>query len=265
MTVLEPDDPDPVRVLRPDGASPWFLVADHAGRAIPRRLGTLGLNETDRARHIAWDIGIASVTEALSATLDATAVLQTYSRLVIDCNRPPGVAASIPALSEATPVPGNRDLPREQALARERDIFRPYHDRITALLDARRNAGRSTVLLSMHSFTPVYLGQARPMQVGTLYGSDSRLARVLWRLLDAEGGLVVGDNQPYAVGPETDYAVPVHGIGRFLLHSAIEIRQDLIADAAGQAQWAARLARLLPLALAAATEHVVNEASSAPA
>ncbi len=265
MTLLEPDEPDPVRVLRPDGTSPWFLVADHAGRAIPRRLGTLGLSETDRARHIAWDIGIEAVTRALSQALDATAVLQTYSRLVIDCNRPPGVAASIPVISEATPIPGNRDLPPDEAAAREREIFRPYHDRIAALLDARRDAGRSTVLLSMHSFTPVYLGRARSMHVGTLYGSDARLARVLWRLLDAEGGLVVGDNQPYAVGPETDYAVPVHGIARFLLHSAIEIRQDLIAEPAGQAEWAARLARLLPLALAAATEHVVNEASSAPA
>ncbi len=117
----------------------------------------------------------------------------------------------------------------------------------------------------MHSFTPVYLGQARPMHVGTLYGSDDRLARVLWRLLQDEGDLVVGDNQPYAVGPETDYAVPVHGIGRFLLHSAIEIRQDLITDAEGQARWAARLGRLLPLALDATAERVVNEASSAPA
>ncbi len=251
MTLLAADEAAPVRVLRPRGTSPWFLVADHAGRAIPRALGTLGLDETERERHIAWDIGIAAVTEAVSAALDATAVLQVYSRLVIDCNRPPGVAASIPLVSEATRIPGNHGLSPEAIDARRREIFAPYHARVVELLEAREAAGRRTVLLSMHSFTPIYLGRPRPMQVGTLYGADARLARVLLTLLQAEGDLVVGDNEPYAVSPESDYAVPVHGIGRSLLHSAIEIRQDEIAGAAGQAAWAARLARLLPQALTA--------------
>jgi predicted N-formylglutamate amidohydrolase len=250
MTLLGPDEPAPVRVLREGGASPWFLIADHAGRAIPRKLGDLGLDEVQRGRHIAWDIGIAGVTEALAETLDATAVLQTYSRLVIDCNRPHGVESSIPLVSEATPIPGNRGLTEADVEARRREIFRPYHDRITDLLDARAAAGRETVLMSMHSFTPVYLGETRRVEVGMLYGDDARLARVLLRLLQAEGDLVVGDNEPYSVSAESDYAVPVHGIGRALLHTAIEIRQDLIAEPAGQTAWAARLARLLPLALA---------------
>ena len=250
MTLLDADEPAPARVLRPDAASPWFLVADHAGRAIPRQLGDLGLDETERQRHIAWDIGIAGVTEGLAAALDATAVLQTYSRLVIDCNRPPGVAASVPLVSEATAVPGNHGLPPDAIAAREREIFRPYHDRITALLDARAAAGRRSVLMSMHSFTPVYLGVARRVEVGMLYGTDTRLAHALLRLLQDEGDLAVGDNEPYAVTAESDYAVPVHGVGRALLHTAIEIRQDLIAAPEGQRAWAARLARLLPRALA---------------
>ena len=249
MTLLAADEPSPVRVLRQDGASPWFLLADHAGRAIPRRLGDLGLDQTERARHIAWDIGIAGVTEALAEALDATAVLQAYSRLVIDCNRPHGVDSSIPLVSEATRIPGNHGLSATAVAERREEIFVPYHDCIAALLDARAAAGRRTVLLSMHSFTPVYLGERRRVDVGTLYGRDGRLAAILLCLLRAGGDLLVGDNEPYAVSDTSDYAVPVHGVGRALLHSAIEIRQDLITEPAGQRAWAARLARLLPRAL----------------
>jgi predicted N-formylglutamate amidohydrolase len=258
MSLLDPDELAPVRVLREAGTSPWFLIADHAGRVIPRALGDMGLDEVQRGRHIAWDIGIAGVTQALAEALDATAVFQTYSRLVIDCNRPHGVESSIPLVSEATPIPGNRGLTAADIDARRREIFLPYHTRITELLDARAKAGRETVLLSMHSFTPVFLGETRRVEVGMLYGDDSRLAHVLLRLLQAEGDLVVGDNEPYSVSAESDYAVPVHGIGRALLHTAIEIRQDLITEPASQMAWAARLARLLPLALAK-----VNAISSA--
>jgi len=250
-SLLDSDEPSPVRVLRPDGASPIFFVADHAGRVIPRALGTLGLDETERRRHIAWDIGIAGVTERLSAALDATAVLQTYSRLVIDCNRPLHVASSIPEISEATRIPGNSGLTPAQRAARVRAIFQPYHQCVERLLDARAAAGRRTVLISMHSFTPVFLGQARAMHVAPLYGADARLAHALLPLLRAEVGLVVGDNTPYSVTEESDYAVPMYGIGRRLLHTAIEIRQDLIADEAGQTEWAERLGRLFPAAVAA--------------
>lgn len=250
-TLLETEDPAPVRALNPDGTADFVLIADHAGRAIPRRLGTLGLPEADLSRHIGWDIGIAGVAERLSALLDAPCLMQRYSRLVIDCNRPPGVPSSIPGRSEATDIPGNADIAAIDAQARREAIFAPYHAAITALLDARAAAGRPAVLISLHSFTPIYLGQARRVEVSPLYGTDARLAHALLAALRAEGDLVVGDNEPYAVTLETDYAVPVHGVARGLLHTALEIRQDLIAAPAGQAAWALRLARLLPVALAA--------------
>ncbi len=250
--LLDPDEPSPVHALDLEGGSDFVLIADHAGRAIPRRLGTLGLSEAERARHIAWDIGIAGVAERLSEMLDAPCLMQRYSRLVIDCNRPPGVPSSIPARSEATDIPGNADVPATEAAARHTAIFEPYHRAIEALLGQREAAGRRTVLVSLHSFTPVYLGARRAVEVSPLYGADSRLARTLLLALRGEGDLLVGDNEPYAVSAETDYAVPVHGIGRGLLHTAIEIRQDLIAAPAGQAAWALRLARLLPVALAGA-------------
>jgi predicted N-formylglutamate amidohydrolase len=249
--VLSPDDPDPVRVLRPDGGSDFLLTADHAGPAIPHRLGDLGLSEIERNRHIAWDIGIAGVTERLAAELGATAVLQVYSRLVIDCNRRPEWPTSIPVVSELTAIPGNAAVTAEERKARRRAIFEPYHRTIAELLDRRAAAGRRTLLAAMHSFTPVFKGVARAVEVGILYNPnarDIRLPRIMLDLLRAEGDLAVGDNQPYAITGNSDYTVPVHGEGRGLSHVEIEIRQDLIGDVPGQVRWAARLAHLLPLA-----------------
>lgn len=247
-SLLAPDEAAPVRVLREGGGSNIFLTADHAGRRIPRRLGDLGLPPQELGRHIAWDIGIAGVTERLSAHLDATAVLQTYSRLVIDCNRNPIWPTAMPELSELTPVPGNVGLTATDRAERIAEVFAPYHTRISELLDARTAAGRRSVLVAMHSFTPVFKGERRDMQVGVLYDKDVSLASILLELLRAEGDLVVGDNAPYALSSASDYGVPVHGEARGLAHVEIEIRQDLIADEAGQASWADRFARLLTAA-----------------
>ena len=226
------------------GRSPFLLTADHYGRLIPRSLGDLGVQASELTRHIAWDIGIAGVAEALSNELDAHLIAQRYSRLVIDCNRPPGAASSIPRLSEATAIPGNEGLARDAAEARRRQIFDPYHRRINEVIDRRQHEGMPTVLVSLHSFTPVYAGVARPWHIGTLYQRDTKLPPLLLKLLRAESDLVVGDNEPYAVSDETDYTIPVHGEARGLMNSGIEIRQDLIADQAGQKQWAGRLARI---------------------
>jgi predicted N-formylglutamate amidohydrolase len=244
--LLTADEPPPVTVYNENGSSPFLLVADHAGNAMPRALGRLGLAEAELSRHIAYDIGIAGVGRGLADALAATLIAQNYSRLVIDCNRPPGVATSIPDISERTPIPGNANLSSEQKDARARAIFWPYHTRIEAELDRRRQAGRPTALVALHSFTPVYKGVARPWHAALLYHRDPRLAHVLIALLNKEPRLVVGDNQPYFVSDASDYTIPVHGERRGLPHALIEIRQDLIADESGQQQWAARLARLVP-------------------
>ena len=243
--LLADDEPPPVRVLRPDGHSDFVLAADHAGRLIPRALGTLGLEAGDLTRHIAWDIGIAAVTETLSALLDASAVLQSYSRLVIDCNRAPGHPTSIPEVSEVTPIPGNHGLPAEQRERRQRTIFDPYHSAIGGLLDRRAVTGQRSVLVAMHSFTPVFKSVARSVEVGVLYHHLTPLAEIMLALLRAEGDLAVGANEPYAITGDSDYTVPVHGERRGIEHVEIEIRQDLIANAAGQHAWAQRMARLL--------------------
>lgn len=243
--LLGKDDPPPVHEVHPDGRSPFLLACDHYGRLLPRSLGDLGVSETELVRHIAWDIGIAGVAEGIAKLLDAHLVAQRYSRLAIDCNRPPGAASSIPAISEATAIPGNEGISAQARDARRHEIFDPYHQRINAVIDARLHIKRPTVLVALHSFTPVYAGVARPWHIGTLYHRDTVLPRLLLEHLRAEPDLVAGDNQPYAVSDLTDYTIPVHGEARGLINTGIEIRQDLIADQAGQRQWAERLARIL--------------------
>src|ERR1700739_3112416 len=135
--LFDPDEPDPVTLENEAGSAVFFLACDHAGRAIPRRLDRLGLPEQETRRHIAWDIGIGAVGRQLSQLLDAAVILQSYSRLVIDCNRDPNVASSIPEISENTEIPGNRGLDQAKRAAREDAIFTPYHNAIAAALDRR--------------------------------------------------------------------------------------------------------------------------------
>jgi predicted N-formylglutamate amidohydrolase len=243
--LLDGQDVPPVLEETAAGRSPFLLTSDHYGRAVPHALGDLGVPLSEFERHIAWDVGIAGVANALSKQLDAHLIAQRYSRLVIDCNRPPAAASSIPRISEATVIPGNEGLARDAAEARRAAIFDPYHRRIDEVIEARLRDRVPTVLVSLHSFTPVYAGVARPWHIGTLYQRDTRLPPLLLKHLRAEPDLVVGDNEPYAVSDETDYTIPVHGEKRGLMNTGIEIRQDLIADPTGQKSWADRLARIL--------------------
>jgi predicted N-formylglutamate amidohydrolase len=244
-TLLEPDEPAPFQRSRPEGRSRFVIVVDHAGRRIPRRLASLGLSAADLERHIAWDIGALGVAEHVSRRLDATLISQVYSRLVIDCNRDPEVPTSIPRISEATEIPGNRDLREGDVRARRREIFAPYHECITALLDARAAAARPVILVAQHTMTDVYHGVRRPMHAAILYNRDRRFADLMLEMLRRDKSLQVADNQPYFVSDATDYTIPRHGERRGLPHVEIEIRQDLVRDAGAQAEWAERVADAL--------------------
>src|SRR3954449_3016901 len=239
--LLSEGDVPPVHEVNAQGTSPFLLTSDHYGRVLPRALGDLGVAGGELKRHIAWDIGIAGVADRLAEMLGAHLIAQRYSRLVIDCNRPPGAASSIPVISEATAIPGNEGLSDESKELRQREVFDPYHRRIDEIIDARLHRGQPTVLVSLHSFTPVYAGVARSWHIGTLYHRDHTLPPLLLQSLRAEGDLVVGDNEPYAVSDVSDYTIPVHGEMRGLINIGIEIRQDLIGDQSGQHQWADRL------------------------
>ncbi len=157
----------------------------------------------------------------------------------------------MPAVSETTEIPGNRGLRPREAEARVREIFRPYHDSITRLMDARQAAGRPTILVALHSFTPFYEGWgARPWHIGILYNRDNRLPQLMLELLGAEPDLTVGDNEPYRVSDETDYTIPVHGEGRGVLHVEIEVRHDELEGVEGRQAWAGRLRGFLEHAAA---------------
>jgi len=243
--LLEPDEPSPVIAERLEGRSNFLIVVDHAGFAIPKRLDDLGLPQSELRRHIAWDIGALAVARQVSAALDAPLVAQAYSRLVIDCNRDPAVASSIPTVSEWTDVHGNRGLGEEEIAARRREIFAPYHERIEALLDARQIAGRPTILVAQHSMTNIYKRVRREMHAAILYNRDRRFAGLVLDGLRREPDLIVADNQPYFVSDETDYTVPHHAERRGIPYVEIEIRQDLIAGPEGQADWARRITSAL--------------------
>ncbi|HWA73574.1 MAG TPA: N-formylglutamate amidohydrolase [Polyangiaceae bacterium] len=245
LPLLQSDEPPPLERLGADARSPFVLVCDHAGRRLPRSLGSLGLSEADLAAHIAWDIGAAGLARRLADALDASLFLQRYSRLVIDCNRPLSAPDSIAQKSGGVPIPGNQGLSLAAAEERARSIFWPYHQAIRAELDARQARGEGFVLVSVHSFTPVLYGTARPFHTGILYEKDTRLAHPLLELLRREPGLVVGDNEPYRASAATDYAIIEYGERRAQPYVEIEVRQDLISDAAGESEWAERFARLL--------------------
>jgi predicted N-formylglutamate amidohydrolase len=249
--LLAPDEPPPFIELGRHGRSNFVIVVDHAGRRIPRALGDLGLPPDQLERHIAWDIGALGVARRMAAALDAPLIAQNYSRLVIDCNRDPSVATSIPTIGEHIEIPGNIGLSAEGVAARRAEIFEPYHRQVRALLDERAAAGQPTFLIAQHSMTNVFKGVRREMHAAVLYNRDRRFAGLVLDSLRGEAGLVIGDNEPYFVSDETDYTVPRHGEARGLPHVEIEIRQDLIADDAGQDEWARRLCRALQSA-----EHV---------
>ncbi|WP_043830654.1 N-formylglutamate amidohydrolase [Muricoccus aerilatus] len=239
-------DPAPVTVLNAEGASPFVLLCEHASNHIPARYGALGLPEAELARHIAWDIGAAALARRLSALLDAPLLLSAVSRLVIDLNRPPGVPTSIPERSEDTIIPGNAGIRAEERAARERAWFHPFHDAVTALLDRRAAAGAATIVVGVHSFTPRFQGVDRPWHAGVLFAGAEGFGRALAAAIAADSALVVGENEPYRIEPGLhDYTVPVHGDARGIDAALIEVRQDLLGDAAGIEEWALRLASAL--------------------
>lgn len=234
--LLSPLDPDPVTIINGDSTFPVLLVCEHAGQTVPRALGDLGLMADALNAHIGWDIGAAGVTRLLADQIGAPAILQSYSRLVIDCNRPPAAPDAMPAVSDGVPVPGNRSLTPKQRAARRREIFEPFHAAVADL----RNRLHCRAILSIHSFNPQLRdGVKRPWEISFLYRKDTATSERLRHLvLENAPTLTVGMNEPYQIDDESDWFVPRHGEESGLPHSLIEIRNDLISDAAGQAEWA---------------------------
>lgn len=243
--LLAPDELPAVEIR--EGRGPFVFACEHAANVLPRSLGDLGLSPADLTRHIAWDPGAEPVVSAIAARLSGDLVTQRYSRLVIDCNRDPSLPDAITTLSETTPIPGNMDLPPEARQARIDEVWTPFHDALTARLDARRAVRRPTALVTLHTFTPVYRGVPRPWHVGIISTEERSLSDAMLAELRRDGTIVVGDNEPYSPKDNVDYTIRRHGLDRGLPHVMIEVRNDLVADEAGQRAWASRLGDVLRL------------------
>jgi predicted N-formylglutamate amidohydrolase len=243
--------PAAVEIVNAQGTSPVVLLCPHASNYIPPRYGNLGLPPSELDRHIAWDIGAASVTRKLAAILDAAAFLGTYSRLLIDLNRPLDSDSSIVARSEATDIPANVSITTQERSLRAARVFTPHHESIAAHLAERSANGQSSVIVAIHSFTPTYHGVARAWHAGVLFVKSMAFAHAsIERLRASDTALNVGANVPYTVAPDTDYGALVYGddIGNPALE--FEIRQDLIAQTDGQELWADRIAKTLAVDVA---------------
>ncbi|MCF3936376.1 N-formylglutamate amidohydrolase [Acuticoccus sp. M5D2P5] len=234
--------PTVVDVINEDGRGDVVLVCEHASNFMPAEFGGLGLSDDERRAHIAWDPGALPVARTLSETFDAPLVAARVSRLVYDCNRPPEAESAIPAQSEIFAIPGNQDLSEAARADRAARYYKPFRETVCNLLDRREASGRRSVLVTIHSFTAVYFGVRRELDVGIIHDTDRRLADPLLAACRNAGPMTVCLNEPYGPEDGVTHTLREHALPRGLLNAMIEIRNDLIADDDGVALWAGRLA-----------------------
>lgn len=246
-TLLDEHEGSAVEVVNRQGASPYVLVCEHASNRLPKAAKGLGLPAEALNHHIAYDIGAEGVARLLSRLLDAPLVLQRFSRLVYDCNRPPESDGAMPEVSEVTSIPGNKNLSAEAKLQRLREIYWPFHQALADILDERACSTKKTIVVTIHSFTRVYKGKERAVELGILYDRDGGIAG---KLIKAFPNVDVRLNEPYGPKDGVLHTLNLHAAPRGLKSVMLEIRNDLIANERGQYEWAQRLS--LPLVMAAA-------------
>jgi predicted N-formylglutamate amidohydrolase len=237
VPLLGSHDPLPVR-FTPGADRRWLVTCDHAGNAVPRKLGDLGVTGADRLDHIGWDIGAAAVARRIAARLSAPLIEGAYSRLVIDCNRYPSSPEAIPVRSNGRLIPGNAALPAVERQRRIGEIFASYHRLIAAKLDEALAEQTVPILLAIHTCTASLDGIARPWEIGIGWTRDRRVARPLVEALSSSQTIRVGDNEPYRIDLGLDFSVPEHAMARGLAHVQVEFRNDLLANDSAASHWA---------------------------
>lgn len=246
--LLGSSDPSVYELVKSSGSADILLVCEHAGQAVPTKLNGLGVSSEILNQHIGYDIGAAKLTRKIAAHLDVPAILQNYSRLVIDCNRPTNQSDSIPEISDHTVISGNQNISDENRQPRIDEIFTPFHDKISQLLDLHHYK----LILSIHSFTPQMDGIKRPWDIGFLFRQDQNTSRNFIKYLSAHHpDLNIGENQPYSIGNNSDWFVPIHGEKRRIAHSLIEIRNDHLLTESGINKWAEIISK--------AIQHFISE------
>jgi len=245
LHLLTAEDGLPVSETNIGACGDVLLICEHASRRLPERLGSLGLDAEALEAHIAWDPGALGVALQMSKTLDAGLIYQNFSRLAYDCNRPPEAADAMPARSEIYEIPGNANLPEADRLARTEAIYIPFRDAVSRRIAERKAQGRDTVLVTIHSFTPVYNGAQRDVEVGILHDADSRLADQMLAFAEKARRYRVRRNEPYGPADGVTHTLKLHGLANGLMNVMIEVRNDLIRDEAGQEVMAGFLAGLI--------------------
>ncbi|MDB5526369.1 MAG: N-formylglutamate amidohydrolase [Rhizobium sp.] len=250
LNLLTAADGEPVSEINIPGKSEVLLICEHASRRLPAKLGTLGLAPAALKAHIAWDPGALAVASLMSAALDAALIHQNFSRLAYDCNRPPEASDAMPSKSEIYDIPGNASLSRAEKDARTRAIYQPFGSAIARRISERKAQARETVLVTVHSFTPVYRGVSRDVEIGILHDRDSRLADQMLRLAGAGSRYRMRRNEPYGPADGVTHTLKEHGLANGLLNVMIEVRNDLVQNEAGQEVVAGFLAGLIRESLA---------------
>ena len=243
--VLAADEPQAVEWLNPKGTGPFVFGCEHASNRIPTRLGTMGLDATELARHIAWDIGARRLTELLALRTDSPAILQRYSRLVNDCNRTVGHPGAFVTDADGSCVTGNLGLTDADRAAREREIYRPFHDALTGTIERRQQSAERFAFIAVHSFNKSVRSIARPWHIGFIYNQQPALSKRLISWFRERTDFVVGDNEPYSPLHAVDHTIRVQAEVRSIPYSMIEVRNDLLRSESEIAGWADLIAAAL--------------------
>lgn len=243
-SLLSAEEPGPFRTLYPLAEKPILLVCDHASDRFPKSLGDMGLDPFARRCHLAVDIGAGALTESLAESLGVTAVLQNYSRLVIDCNRQLMDPGAFLEYGDGILVPGNRNLHQADKDLRADALYWPYHRAIDEQVKRLHSLGPAPAFVAIHSFSPVLNGESRAWQIGVLWDKDERL-RHLFLEGFREAGYYVGDNVPYSGKAPQDFTIDHHAEEINLPHVGIEIRQDMLRNKKGIAQIAGVMHKII--------------------
>ncbi len=260
QTLQNPQFGPAADIVNPDGAGTVVLICEHASNAIPTALNRLGLDDRDLDSHAAWDPGALGVARHLSRALDAPLIAGRLSRLVYDCNRAPESPSAMPAISERFDIPGNAGLDAAARAARVANVYRPFCAAVSQVLDSRAAARMTTAIVTIHSFTPVFHGLRRDVEIGILHDSDTRLADAMLAQTHRLPGRDIRRNAPY--GPEDDvtHSLRLHGEARGLPNVMIEIRNDLLATEQDEERMANEVTKLLSPALAEAASWFAEDA-----
>ena len=247
-------------VMNATGTGPAVIICEHASNHIPARYDGLGLDAAARASHAAWDPGAEAVARLLSKALDAPLIAGRVSRLVYDCNRPPDAPSAMPAKSETIAIPGNATLSDDDRAERVRTVYAPFTEAVTDLLTRRKAQGTPFALITMHSFTPLWFGTPRPVEIGILHDDDSRLADSMLAEAHRLPHRRIARNAPYGPADGVTHTLRLHGLQNDLPNVMIELRNDLIATPADQDGAARELLDLLCPALAELKLMVTHDA-----